>query len=131
MHLNNFQILQRAHHVFWPDVAGPSSFNSPASWMRTPSQTGPGSAPRSTDERRQRAREAQAEALAVEYDRAANSGYEEVLAALPTAPQPCLRDRSLLLVARPGQAIAPVEIITDCCKGVFFATRKLQSAWTY
>ncbi len=59
-------------------MAGPGSFHTPASWMRTPSQTGPGSAPRSTDERRQRAREAQAEALAVEYDRAADSGYEEV-----------------------------------------------------
>ncbi|KAK9908371.1 hypothetical protein WJX75_006826 [Coccomyxa subellipsoidea] len=61
----------------WGQAAGPSSFNSPASWMRMPSQTGPGSAPRSTDERRQRAREAHAEALALEYDRAADSGYEE------------------------------------------------------
>ena len=97
--------------------------------MRTPSQTGPGSAPRSTDERRQRALEAHAEALAVEYDRAADSGYEEVLAALhlPTAPQPCHKDRSLLLVARPGQAIALVEVIPDCCKGRFLLP-ELQNA---
>ncbi len=46
--------------------------------MRTPSQTITNSAPRSTSEQRQRSREAQAEALAIEYDRTADSGYEEV-----------------------------------------------------
>jgi hypothetical protein len=51
----------------------------------TPSQTG-AAAPqhRGWSERRQRQREAQAEALASEYERSADSGYEEVRR-LPTA----------------------------------------------
>lgn len=56
--------------------------------MRTPSQAVTNSAPRATSERRQRAREAQAEALAAEYDRTADSGYEEVRAPLNTICEP-------------------------------------------
>ncbi|BDA44583.1 hypothetical protein COCOBI_06-0590 [Coccomyxa sp. Obi] len=68
--------------ISMPHAADTSGFHTPpsavsSSWMRTPSQAITNSAPRSTSERRQRAREAQAEALAAEYDRTADSGYEE------------------------------------------------------
>jgi hypothetical protein len=56
---------------------------SPASMVSgytaaTPSQTGDGSAHHPWSERRQRQREASAEALASEYERSEDSGYEEV-----------------------------------------------------